>query len=29
MGGENDPVNVWWLYPTAIERKLVIEREFD
>ena len=29
MGSINSPVDIWWLYPTSIERKLVIEREYD
>jgi hypothetical protein len=29
MGGANKDMDIWWLWPTALERDLVIEREFD
>ena len=29
FGGADKPCDIWWLYPTAIERELIVEREFD
>lgn len=29
FGDYNKPVNIWWLYPTDVDKKLIIEREFD
>jgi hypothetical protein len=29
MGGQDKSPDIWWIFPTTLERELVIEKEFD